>query len=184
MNCPICKTAIRDIKENLFCPVCHWELAALPTNALLLKKDYEKRFIVFHNSYDNSDTIKSLSNKIKCSQKKNESIEKELAKLKTEIKEKINVFGQLEMEWIALQKVQKENCTKQKELKEIEQKIEIERSRLKDLWALEGKVKELESAYRTVSNRAVGNMDTLKLIKKFLDDYKKVVLNNEKEKIY
>jgi chromosome segregation ATPase len=173
MNCPICNTTINDIKENLFCPVCHWELAALPTNALSLRKEYEKRLAAFQSCYEQSDTIESLSNKIKYTHEKNESIEKELAKLKTEIKEKVNVFGQLEMEQIALQKVQKENCKKQKELKEVEQKIEMERSRLKDLLALNDKVKELEKAYKYAFHRGYGNK--LAVIKKFLEDYKNII---------
>lgn len=173
MDCPICKTTIADIKENLFCPVCHWELAALPTNALSLRKDYEDRLITFHNSYDNSDTIESLSYKIKCSQKENEAIEKEIAKIKIKIRERTTEFGQLEMERSALQKTQRESCKQQRELKEIEQKIEMERIRLKDLLALNDKVKELEKAYKYAFRRGYGNK--LGVIKRFLEDYKNII---------
>lgn len=173
MDCPICKTTIGDIKENLFCPVCHWELAALPTNALSLRKDYEDRLVTFQSSYDNSDTIESLSNKIKCSQKENESVEKEIAKIKIEIRERTIEFGQLEMERTALLKTQREKCKQQKELKEIEQKIEMERSRLKDLLALNDKVKELDKAYKYAFHRGLSNK--LGVIKIFLEDYNKII---------
>lgn len=172
MNCPICNTTINDIKENLFCPVCHWELAALPTNALSLRGDYDNRFAVFHNSYDGFDTVDTLSKKINNLKKGNEAIENELTKLKKDVKEKTYRFGQLEMEQISLQKAQRENSKKQKKLKEIEREIEIERNVIKDLLTLEEKVKELEKAYRYAFRRGFGNK--LSVIKKFLEDYKKV----------
>jgi len=173
MDCPICKTTIGDIKENLFCPVCHWELAALPTNALSLMKDYKDRFRVFHSSHDNSDTIESLSHKIKTVQEKNESIKMELAKVKTEIGEKTNEFGQLEIERTALQKAQKENLKKQTELKEIEKKIEKEKNCLKALSALADNVDKLEEAYKCAFHRGFGYK--LGVIKMFLDDYNNAV---------
>lgn len=172
MKCPICNTTINDIKENLFCPVCHWELAALPTNALSLRGDYDYRFAVFHNSYDGFDTVDTLSKKIKNLKKGNEAIENELTKLKKDVKEKTYRFGQLEMEQISLQKAQRENSKKQKKLKEIEREIEIERNVIKDLLTLEEKVKELEKAYRYAFHRGFGYK--LSVIKKFLEDYKKV----------
>lgn len=176
MNCPICNTTINDIKENLFCPVCHWELAALPTNALSLRKDYEDRLVIFHSISDNSDTIEFLSNKIKCSQKENESIENEITRLKIEIRERTKQFGQLDMEWISLQKVQIDLQNKQKKLKELERQIMREKARLKVLLAMEEKVKELRDAFKVVSRRGIrDDMPTIVVIKRFLEDYNKVI---------
>ena len=172
MNCPICNTTITDIKGTLFCPICHWELAAIPTNALQLKKDYENRQAVFRYGYDKSDTPETLSKKIEGAKQDNESLSKQISILKEQTKEKAKELERLEKERCALEGVQKELRKKQKLLKDAENKIDEYKTKQQDLLGLMDKVKSLEQAYRHAFRHGYGKK--LAPAKKFLDDYKTV----------
>lgn len=171
MNCPICNTTITDIKGMLFCPLCHWELAMVPTNALLLKKDYEDRLILL-SSYNKNDTLEALSKKIQKAKQDNESISEQIDILKKQAKAKREVLARIEKERCTLQGVQKELCKKQKLLKDAEKKIEEYKTKKQDLLGLMDKVKSLDQAYRHAFRRGYGYR--LGAVRKFLDDYKTV----------
>ena len=172
MNCPICNTTITDIKGTLFCPICHWELAAIPTNALLLKKDYEDRLILISSNNKNNDTIEDLSQKIQKAKLDNESISEQIGILKKQATAKREVLARIEKERCTLQGVQKELCKKQKLLKDAEKKIEEFKTKQQDLLELMDKVKSLDQAYRHAFRHGYGYR--LGAVRKFLDDYKTV----------
>lgn len=172
MNCPICNTTIDDIKGTLFCPKCHWELAAIPTNAILLKKDYEDRLIVFSHSYGEIDPIETLSQKIQGVKRQNDSLVGQISMLKEQTEEKFKELEQLKDELRSLQDGPDKLRKKQKTLEDAEKKIDEYKKKQPDLLEIMDKVKRLNTAYQLAFRHGYGYR--LGAVKKFLDDYKMV----------
>lgn len=168
MECPICKTAIDDVRQTPFCPTCQWELVEIPNDSSdELKKYYMKLRTDFQDYFSHIKEKGSLEITIRNLCHENEVLAKKINEDNRDIAIKEEKLNKQREELVRLETIQKNITQVKQELSKINGEIQKAQKQQKKLDDYEKLLQELLDCYNFVNWNGYQDSE-LNIIKKFL----------------
>lgn len=168
MECPICKTAIDDVRQTPFCPTCQWELVEIPNDSSdELKKYYMKLRTDFQDYYSHIKEKGSLEITIRNLCQENEVLGEKVKNCDSDIVIKEEELNKQRKELVRLETIQKDITQVNQELSKIIGEIQKAQKQQKKLDDYENVLQELLDSYNFVNWNGYQDSE-LNKIKKFL----------------